>query len=56
MIQTLELANKDFKVTLVNMFKYTEGKIKIDEDGEVHKRSKIKKKKSLDILVRIKDY
>lgn len=37
-------ANKDVKVTLVNMFKYTEGKIKIDEDGEVHKRSNIKKK------------
>lgn len=43
MIQTLELANKHFKITTVNTFKYTEGKIKIDEDGEVHERTKIKK-------------
>lgn len=51
MIQTLEIANKDFKVNIVNMFKYTEGKIKIDEDGEVHQINKIYlKTKSMDIL------
>lgn len=40
-IQTLELTNKELKVTMVNMFKNTEGKIKIDEDREVHQRTRI---------------
>lgn len=51
MIQTLKLANKNFKVNIANMFKYMEGKIKIDEDGEVHQRNEIYlKNKSMDIL------
>lgn len=51
MIQTLKLANKDFKVNIINMFKYIEGKIKIDEDEEVYQINKnYLKTKSMDIL------